>query len=118
MAQDSSEAETVGLLYIDSRQHMHTMTGLDRKILTRLADEAGRAIEKLEMIAAAEERRKLSGIRVRPQLPGQISDPYTPESIPKVDVEHHIHHPHVPGAGDSKAGNSKTGDTSRYRTRV
>jgi serine phosphatase RsbU (regulator of sigma subunit) len=60
MAQDSSEAETVGLLYIDSRQHMHAMSGLDQKILTRLADEAGRAIEKLEMIAAAAERRKLN----------------------------------------------------------
>jgi sigma-B regulation protein RsbU (phosphoserine phosphatase) len=47
-------------LYIYSRQHMHAMTGLDQKILTRLADEAGRAIEKLEMIAAAEERRKLN----------------------------------------------------------
>jgi sigma-B regulation protein RsbU (phosphoserine phosphatase) len=36
------------------------MTGLDQKILTRLADEAGRAIEKVEMVAGAEERRKLN----------------------------------------------------------
>ncbi|HMF75681.1 MAG TPA: SpoIIE family protein phosphatase [Bryobacteraceae bacterium] len=60
IGEDSGEAEAVGLLYIDSRQYMHAMTGLDQKILTRLADEAGRAIEKLEMVAGAEERRKLN----------------------------------------------------------
>jgi serine phosphatase RsbU (regulator of sigma subunit) len=60
IGQDSGQAEAVGLLYIDSRQHMHVITGLDQKILTRLADEAGRAIEKLEMVAGAEERRKLN----------------------------------------------------------
>jgi serine phosphatase RsbU (regulator of sigma subunit) len=60
IGQDSGQAEAVGLLYIDSRQYMHAMTGLDQKILTRLADEAGRAIEKLEMVASAEERRKLN----------------------------------------------------------
>ncbi len=60
IGQDSGQAEAVGLLYIDSRQYMHAMTGLDQKILTRLADEAGRAIEKLEMVAGAEERRKLN----------------------------------------------------------
>ncbi len=60
IGQESGQAEAVGLLYIDSRQYMHAMTGLDQKILTRLADEAGRAIEKLEMVAGAEERRKLN----------------------------------------------------------
>jgi phosphoserine phosphatase RsbU/P len=60
IGQESGKAEAVGLLYIDSRQYMHAMTGLDQKILTRLADEAGRAIEKLEMVAGAEERRKLN----------------------------------------------------------
>jgi serine phosphatase RsbU (regulator of sigma subunit) len=59
MIQDSGQAETVGILYIDSRTRMHALTGLDQKILTKLAEEAGRAIEHLLMVEGLAERRKL-----------------------------------------------------------
>ncbi len=59
MAHDSGETETVGILYIDSRTRMHALTGLDQKILTKLAEEAGRAIEHLLMVQGLAERRKL-----------------------------------------------------------
>ncbi|MFZ0428008.1 MAG: SpoIIE family protein phosphatase [Acidobacteriota bacterium] len=54
---DSEEAEVRGILYLDSTKAMHALTGLDQKILTKLADEAANVFEKLEMIQAFEERK-------------------------------------------------------------
>ena len=58
----SSESETpgiVGILYLDSRKHMHSLSGLDEKLLTRLAHEAGHVMEKLEMVVALAEKRRI-----------------------------------------------------------
>ena len=54
---DSEEAEVRGILYLDSTKAMHALTGLDQKILTKLADEAANVFEKLEMIQAFEDRK-------------------------------------------------------------
>ncbi len=54
---DSEEAEVRGILYLDSTKAMHALTGLDQKILTKLADEAANVFEKLEMIQAFDERK-------------------------------------------------------------
>lgn len=59
MVQESGQTETVGILYIDSQTRMHALTGLDQKILTKLAEEAGRAIENLLMVEGLAERKKL-----------------------------------------------------------
>ncbi len=59
MVRDSGQTETVGILYIDSQTRMHALTGLDQKILTKLAEEAGRAIENLLMVEGLAERKKL-----------------------------------------------------------
>ena len=48
-----------GILYLDSTRTMHTLSGLDEKILTKLAEEAGNVLEKVEMIKTFEERKKL-----------------------------------------------------------
>jgi serine phosphatase RsbU (regulator of sigma subunit) len=55
----SDEAETRGILYLDSTKTMHALTGLDQKILNKLAVEAANVFEKLEMIEAFEEKKAL-----------------------------------------------------------
>jgi phosphoserine phosphatase RsbU/P len=56
---DTNSTETLGIIYLDSRKPMHALSGLDQKILTKLAGEAGRVIERIEMIKGIEQRRKL-----------------------------------------------------------
>jgi phosphoserine phosphatase RsbU/P len=57
-----SQADTpsiLGILYLDSTKKMHSLSGLDQRILTRLAVEAGNVLERVEMIKGIEQRRKL-----------------------------------------------------------
>ncbi|MBI1956038.1 MAG: FHA domain-containing protein, partial [Acidobacteria bacterium] len=55
----SQTSEVVGILYLESTKKMHALSGLDQKILTKLAEEAGSVLEKLEMIKGLEERKKM-----------------------------------------------------------
>jgi len=59
MSQEADSAAIRGILYLDSRKHMHALSGLDEKLLTRLADEAGHVLEKLEMVVALDERKRI-----------------------------------------------------------
>ncbi|HSR49259.1 MAG TPA: SpoIIE family protein phosphatase [Acidobacteriota bacterium] len=59
IAPDSESSEVLGILYLDSTKTMHALSGLDQKILNRLADEAGNVIEKIEMIRGLQERQIL-----------------------------------------------------------
>ena len=54
---DSEEMEVRGILYLDSTKTMHALSGLDEKILSKLALEAGNVFEKLNMLEALEERK-------------------------------------------------------------
>ncbi len=54
---DSEEMEVRGILYLDSTKTMHALSGLDEKILSKLALEAGNVFEKLRMLEAMEERK-------------------------------------------------------------
>ena len=57
-----SQADTpviLGILYLDSTKRMHSLSGLDEKILNKLAVEAGNVLERVEMIKSIEERKKL-----------------------------------------------------------
>ena len=54
---DSEEMEVHGILYLDSTKTMHALSGLDEKILSKLALEAGNVFEKLNMLEALEERK-------------------------------------------------------------
>ncbi len=56
---DSPTPEVRGILYLDSTKSMHALTGLDQRILRRLAAEASHVFEKLEMIKTFQERRNL-----------------------------------------------------------
>lgn len=53
---DSEKPEVQGILYLDSTKAMHALSGLDHKILFKLAAEAANVFEKLDMIKAFEER--------------------------------------------------------------
>lgn len=59
MSPENDAPAVMGILYLDSRRHMHALSGLDEKLLTRLAGEAGHVIEKLELVVALAERRLL-----------------------------------------------------------
>ncbi len=54
---DSEEMEVRGILYLDSTKTMHALSGLDEKILGKLALEAGNVFEKLNMLEALEDRK-------------------------------------------------------------
>ncbi len=54
---DSNELNVRGILYLDSTKMMHALSGLDQKILGKLALEAGNVFEKLAMISTLEERK-------------------------------------------------------------
>jgi sigma-B regulation protein RsbU (phosphoserine phosphatase) len=57
-----SQADTpviLGILYLDSTKPMHSLSGLDQKILSKLAVEAGNVLERVEMIKSIEARKKL-----------------------------------------------------------
>jgi sigma-B regulation protein RsbU (phosphoserine phosphatase) len=59
MTPESDAPGIVGILYLDSRKHMHSLSGLDEKLLTRLAGEAGHVLEKVEMVVTLAERRRI-----------------------------------------------------------
>jgi phosphoserine phosphatase RsbU/P len=56
---DQDTPSILGILYLDSTKTMHSLSGLDEKILNKLAVEAGNVLERLEMIKNIEERKKL-----------------------------------------------------------
>jgi serine phosphatase RsbU (regulator of sigma subunit)/pSer/pThr/pTyr-binding forkhead associated (FHA) protein len=49
----------MGILYLDSRKHMHSLSGLDERLLTRLAHDAGHVLEKLEMVVTLAEKKRI-----------------------------------------------------------
>jgi len=55
---ESDTPELLGILYLDSTNTMHALSGLDEKILNKLAGEAGNVLEKLEMIKSFEDRKR------------------------------------------------------------
>ena len=59
IASDSSEPQVRGVLYLDSTQTMRAISGFHEKVLNKLAHEAGKVFEKLEMLKTFEERKKL-----------------------------------------------------------
>src|SRR5437773_6768709 len=57
-----SQADTpsiLGILYLDSTKEMHSLSGLDQRILNRLGVEAGNVLERVEMIKSIEQRKRL-----------------------------------------------------------
>jgi len=56
---DGDSAAILGILYLDSTKAMHSLSGLDQKILGKLAVEAGNVLERVEMMKSIEQRKTL-----------------------------------------------------------
>jgi sigma-B regulation protein RsbU (phosphoserine phosphatase) len=56
---DGDAPEILGILYLDSTKAMHSLSGLDEKILTKLAVEASNVLEHIEMVKAIDQRRQI-----------------------------------------------------------
>lgn len=71
----------LGILYLDSTKKMHSLSGLDQKIITKLAVEAGNVLERVEMIKSIEQRKK---IEQELTLAEETQRSLLPQSIPQV----------------------------------
>ncbi len=56
---DGDSPLILGILYLDSTKSMHSLSGLDQKILGKLAVEASNVLERVEMIKTIEHRKNL-----------------------------------------------------------
>ena len=57
--EDSGAAAMLGILYLDSTHPMHALSGLDEKILKKLAGDAGNVLERIEFVKGAQQRKTL-----------------------------------------------------------
>lgn len=78
------EAETdeyLGILYLDSHGAMHMLSGLDERILLKLAGEAEAVLERMELIGVREERQRLER---EMELARQTQESLLPARIPEI----------------------------------
>ena len=78
----SETPEVRGILYLDSTRSMHTLTGLDQKILTRISVEVGNVFEKLALIQSLEQGRVVEKELALAQATQQS---LLPQTIPALD---------------------------------
>ena len=71
----------LGILYLDSKKGMHSLSGLDQRILGTLAVEAGRVLERVEMIKSIEQRKKLEQELT---LAEETQKSLLPQSLPQI----------------------------------
>ena len=71
----------LGILYLDSTKKMHSLSGLDQRILNKLAVEAGNVLERVEMIKSIEQRKKLEQ---ELSLAEETQKSLLPQTIPQV----------------------------------
>jgi serine phosphatase RsbU (regulator of sigma subunit) len=77
----SDTPSTLGILYLDSTKKMHSLSGLDERILNKLAVEAGNVLERVEMIKSIEQRKKLEQELA---LAEETQKSLLPQTLPKV----------------------------------
>jgi len=57
--EESGAAAMLGILYLDSTHPMHALSGLNEKILKKLAGDAGNVLERIEFVKGAQQRKTL-----------------------------------------------------------
>src|SRR5438552_7212469 len=72
----------LGILYLDSTKRMHSLSGLDQKIISKLAVEAGNVLERVEMIKNIEARKKLE---LELGLAEETQRSLLPQNLPEVE---------------------------------
>src|SRR6267378_3017885 len=80
-----SQADTpsiLGILYLDSTKRMHSLSGLDERIINKLAVEAGNVLERVEMIKSIEQRKKLEQELA---LAEETQRSLLPQTLPKIE---------------------------------
>ena len=78
-----NDAPTVmGILYLDSQRQMQALSGLDEKLLIRLAGEAGRVLEKLDMVVTLAERKR---VEAELAVAEQTQRSLLPRSLPQAE---------------------------------
>ena len=78
----SGSPSILGILYLDSTKKMHSLSRLEQKIITKLADEAGDVLERIEMIKSIEQRKR---IEQELTLAEETQRSLLPQSIPEVE---------------------------------
>ncbi len=58
ISSESNKPQILGILYLDSTRAMHALSGLDQKVLTKLASEGEVVLEKVELIKSIDERNQ------------------------------------------------------------
>jgi len=72
----------MGILYLDSQKQMQALSGLDEKLLIRLAGEAGHVLEKLDMVVTLAERKRVEDeLAVAEQTQRSL----LPQSLPQAE---------------------------------
>lgn len=69
----------LGILYLDSQASMHTLSGLDERILSKLAGEAETVLERIELIGVREASQRLER---ELELARQTQEGLLPRQIP------------------------------------
>jgi serine phosphatase RsbU (regulator of sigma subunit)/pSer/pThr/pTyr-binding forkhead associated (FHA) protein len=87
IASQADKPSILGILYLDSTKKMHSLSGLDQKILNRLGVEAGNVLERVEMIKSIEQRKKLEQELA---LAEETQRSLLPQNLPHVE-NLHIH---------------------------
>jgi phosphoserine phosphatase RsbU/P len=77
----ADKTSILGILYLDSTKRMHSLSGLDERILSKLAVEAGNVLERLEMIKSIESRKKLEQELA---LAEETQKSLLPQTLPRV----------------------------------
>src|SRR6516162_9033029 len=76
----------LGILYLDSTKKMHSLSGLDERILNKLAVEAGSVLERVEMIKGIETRKKLEQELALAEETQKSLLPTTLPSLPNLSI--------------------------------
>jgi serine phosphatase RsbU (regulator of sigma subunit)/pSer/pThr/pTyr-binding forkhead associated (FHA) protein len=76
----------LGILYLDSTKKMHSLSGLDQRILNKLAVEAGSVLERVEMIKGIEQRKKLEQELALAEETQKSLLPQTLPSVPNIGI--------------------------------
>jgi serine phosphatase RsbU (regulator of sigma subunit) len=84
-----SQADTpsaLGILYLDSTKKMHSLSGLDQRILNKLAVEAGNVLERVEMIKSIEQRKKIEQELALAEETQRSLLPLTLPTVPNLNI--------------------------------
>lgn len=81
----SGRTRLIGILYLDSRATMHTLSGLDQRILLKLAGEAEAVLERMELVGVREERQRLER---ELELARETQEGLLPKRIPEFSGWH------------------------------